>query len=262
MSGYREVIAEARRTWEEAVAAARRSAGAAMALISAPERLARQEEALQETAAAMADLRERVEALEEAMREAAAALVAREEGEQSFRRETQGLREEASALKEDVRELRRLLEEASGRLTELETAFREHLEMEKEFLRQLAEGGASLVGVAMAAVAGSGTSPHVKEEAAKTMEEGHPEEQPAAVEEEGMVVPTPAVGAEGALVSRHAPFVERERWYGEVIQEQEQEGGEEVEPEADARELKRRLEERRRLLAGERQGLRRFLPLP
>jgi hypothetical protein len=102
----------------------------------------------------------------------------------------------------------------------------------------------------------------VKEEAAKTMEEGHPEEQPAAVEEEGMVVPTPAVGAEGALVSRHAPFVERERWYGEVIQEQEQEGGEEVEPEADARELKRRLEERRRLLAGERQGLRRFLPLP
>jgi DNA repair exonuclease SbcCD ATPase subunit len=211
----------------------------------------------------MADLRERVEALEEAMREAAAALVAREEGEQSFRRETQGLREEASALKEDVRELRRLLEEASGRLTELETAFREHLEMEKEFLRQLAEGGASLVGVAMAAVAGSGTSPHVKEEAAKTMEEGHPEEQPAAEEEEGASASRPVMEAEGALVSRYAPSVESEGWYGEVAQEQgqEQEGEEEVEPEADARELKRRLEERRRLLAGERQGLRRFLPL-
>jgi hypothetical protein len=197
------------------------------------------------------------------MREAAAALVAREEGEQSFRRETQGLREEASALKEEVRELRRLLEEASGRLTELETAFREHLEMEKEFLRQLAEGGASLVGVAMAAVAGSGTSPHVKEEAAKTMEEGHPEEQPAAEEEEGASASRPVMEAEGALVSRYAPSVESEGWYGEVAQEQgqEQEGEEEVEPEADARELKRRLEERRRLLAGERQGLRRFLPL-
>jgi DNA repair exonuclease SbcCD ATPase subunit len=197
----------------------------------------------------MAELRERVEALEEAMREAAAALAAREEGEQSFRRETQGLRKEASALKEEVRELRRLLEEASGRLTELEAAFREHLEMEKEFLRQLAEGGAGLVGVAMAAVAGAGTSPHVKEE----------EESPAAEEEEGMSAPTSAMGAEGALVSRHAPSVESEGWHGEVTQEQE--GEEEVEPEADARELKRRLEERRRLLAGERQGLRRFLPL-
>jgi DNA repair exonuclease SbcCD ATPase subunit len=259
MSGYREVIAEARRTWEEAVAAARRSAGAAMALISAPERLARQEEALQETAAAMADLRERVEALEEAMREAAAALAAREEGEQSFRRETQGLREEASALKEEVQELRRLLEETSGRLTELEAAFREHLEMEKEFLRQLAEDGAGLVGVAMAAVAGAGASPHVKEETAKAVEEEHPEEPPAAREEEGMAA-TPAMGAEDAPVSRHAPSVESEEWHGEVTQEQE--GEEEVEPEADARELKRRLEERRRLLAGERQGLRRFLPLP
>ena len=249
MSGYHEVIAEARRTWEEAVAAARRSAGAAMALISAPERLARQEEALRETAAAMADLRERVEALEEAMREAAAALAAREEGERELRRETQGVREEASALKEEVQKLRRLLEEASGRLTELEAAFREHLEMEKEFLRQLAEGGASLVGVAMTAVAGAGTSPHVKEE----------EESRAAREEEGMSA-TPAMGAEDALVSRHAPSVESEGWYGEVAQEQE--GEEEVEPEADARELKRRLEERRRLLAGERQGLRRFLPLP
>jgi prefoldin subunit 5 len=262
MSGYREVIAEARRTWEEAVAAARRSAGAAMALISAPERLARQEEALRETAAAMADLRERVEALEEAMQEAAAALAAREEGEQALRREVVGVREEVAPLREEVQELRRLLEEASGRLMELEAAFREHLEMEKEFLRQLAEGGASLVGVAMAAVAAAGTSPHVKEEAAKAMEEGHPEEPPAPREEEGMSAATLAVGAEGALVSRHAPSVESEGWYGEVAQEQEQEGEEEVEPEADARELKRRLEERRRLLAGERQGLRRFLPLP
>ena len=252
MSGYREVIAEARRTWEEAVMAARRSAGAAMALISAPERLARQEEALQETAAAMAELRERVEALEEAMREAATALAAREEGERELRRETQGVREEASALKEEVQELRRLLEEASGRLTELEAAFREHLEMEKEFLRQLAEDGAGLVGVAMAAVAGAGASPHVEEETAKAVEEEHPEEPPGTGEEEGMA-------AESALVSWHAPSVERGERHGEV--EQEQEGEEEVEPEADARELKRRLEERRRLLVGERQGLRRFLPL-
>jgi len=44
-------------------------------------------------------------------------------------------------------------------------------------------------------------------------------------------------------------------------EEEEEEEEEGVEPEADARLLKERLERRRRLLAGERRGLRRFLPL-
>lgn len=265
MTAYREAMGEARRAWEEAVAAARRSAEAALALLSAPERLARQEEALREAAEALGGLRERVEALEEAMREAAGALVAREEGEQALRGEVGQAREGVAALREEMRELRRLLEGASVRLEEVEAAFRGHLEMEREFLRQLAEGGAGLVGVAMAARGQAEAPADAKGEAAVEVAERRyheGEEGPPTVEgEEGLAEGTPAMApADGAAGSWHAPPVAAEGWRDEGEQGDQEEGG--GEPEADARELKRRLEERRRALAGERRGLRRFLPLP
>jgi hypothetical protein len=267
MTAYREAMGEARRAWEEAVAAARRSAEAALALLSAPERLARQEEALREAAEALGGLRERVEALEEAMREAAGALLAREEGERALRGEVERARGEVSALREGVQALGRLLEGAGARLEELEAAFRGHLEMEREFLRQLAEGGAGLVGVAMAARGQAEAPADAKGEAAvevaeRRYHEGEEEEGPPTVEgEEGLAEGTPAMApADGAAGSWHASPVAAEGWRDEGEQGDQEEGG--GEPEADARELKRRLEERRRALAGERRGLRRFLPLP
>jgi len=243
-SAYREAMGEMQRAWEEAVAAARRSAEAVRALIAAPERLARQEEALREVADALAGLRERVDVLEEVMQEATEALAARERGEQALRGEMGQLQEEVAALREEVRELGRLLEGASGRLEEVEAAFRGHLEMEREFLRQLAEEGAGLVGVAMAA---------------RGQEEASPEETTA--EEEALPAVEVEEGAPGvafvdsAVPPGHAPPVAGDgRRDGEQVQE---EGA--LEPEADARELKRWLEERRRMLSGERRGLWRFL---
>ncbi len=258
MSSYREAMGEARRAWEEAVAAARRSAEAAMALLAAPERLARQEQALQEVEQALKGLRERVEGLEGAIREAAEALAAREEGERALWGEVERAQERIAALQEEVRALGQLLEGASGRLEELETAFRGHLEMEREFLRQLVEDGGGLMGVAMAA-RGQAASPGL-EEGEGPGGEGDAEEeavgrQPAAEGEELPPVaaasswPTPLEETAGG----HQEMTEGEPALAGAV------AARSLDPEADARELKQRLERRRRMLRGGGRRLWRFL---
>lgn len=258
MTRYGDVLGEVRAAWQDAVDATRRTAEAARALLASPARLDGLEQALGVLQRQVEGLGGRLGEVEEAMREAAEALEAREEAEGRLGAEMGALRSQLGSLAAAVEGVQAAVRGLDERLSELEDAFRRRLEMERDALRQLAEGGAGLVAPLLGAEGQGG--PLAAAEAAQA--------GPAAVAEgtwgDAGAVAEDGQGEEMALAAAEAPEAGYAHEMG-VEEEAEDEAAAIMpasgNPEADARRLKERLEERRRMLEGERRGLRRFLRL-
>lgn len=256
MTRYGDVLGEVRAAWQEAVEATRRTADAARALLASPARLDGLEQALQALRGRMEGLGERLADLEEAMREAAEALEAREGAEGRLEAGLEELRSQMGSLAAGLEGVRAAVRGLDERLTELEDAFRRRLEMERDALRQLAEGGAGLVAPLLGAQGQGEERPTPEGEPAQAAVDEGPWEGAGAGAEEGH-------GEEMALAAAGVP---EEGQDDEVALPEGAEDEEAIvagsgNPDADARRLKERLEERRRMLEGERRGLRRFLRL-
>ena len=258
MTRYGDVLGEVRAAWQDAVDATRRTAEAARALLASPARLGGLEQALGVLQRQVEGLGGRLGDLEEAMREAAEALEARKEAEGRLGAEMGALRSQLGSLAAAVEGVQAAVRGLDERLSELEDAFRRRLEMERDALRQLAQGGAGLVAPLLGA---EGQSGHLAAEAAQA--------GPATAVAEGTLGDAGAVAEDGqgeemALAAAELPEAGQD---DEMVMPEEAEDEAAAimpgsgNPEADARRLKERLEERRRMLEGERRGLRRFLRL-